>query len=138
MENTSENPNPNKELSSNQNPNDFISDMEANAGLQKVLCPLIAEFFLLRESVNTVHADYADLKQTISKHKDDVKQELSNKIKSNTIQLNIIAEENKQLKKENDLLKDRLTKIKQNQLGNNVIITRIQEGPFEPYYTTKL
>ena len=36
------------------------------------------------------------------------------------------------------LLKDKLTKIEQTQLGNNVIITGIQKGPFEPYHTTKL
>ena len=29
-------------------------------------------------------------------------------------------------------------KIEQNQLNNNVIITGFQEGPFEPYTTTKL
>ena len=56
----------------------------------------------------------------------------------NTKQLFAITEENKYLRKENDLLKDRLTKIEQTQLGNNVIITGIQEGPFEPYHTTKL
>ena len=92
----------------------------------------------MRESVNTVHADYADLKQTISKQKDKVKSELAHKIESNTQQLNTIAAENKFLRKENDLLKDRLAKIEQNQIGNNIIITGIQEGPFEPYQTTKL
>ena len=67
-----------------------------------------------------------------------MKQELAHKIESNTQQLNTIAAENKFLRKENDLLKDRLAKIEQNQLGNNIIITGIQEGPFEPYQTTKL
>ena len=46
--------------------------------------------------------------------------------------------ENKYLRKENAPLKDRLTKIEQAQLGNNVIITGIQEGAFEPYHTMKL
>ena len=117
---------------------DSIASTEENATLQKALGSLIAEFSLLRESVNTVHVDYADLKETISKQKEEVQHELSNKIESNIRQLSTIAEENKYLRRENDQLKHRLTKIEKAQLGYNVTITGIQEGPFEPYQMTKL
>ena len=35
-------------------------------------------------------------------------------------------------------LRDRLTKLESVQPSNNIIITGIQEGPFEPYHTTNL
>ena len=49
-----------------------------------------------------------------------------------------IALENQNLCKENKELWDRLAKVELTQLSNNIIITGIQEGPFEPYHTTKL
>ena len=119
-------------------PEDPIQTVENNTALQSILGPLINEFRLLRESVNTIHADYADLKQTILKQKTKLKQELADKIDNNTIYLNAIARENKTLKKENDTLKTRLDRLEQNQLCNNVMIMRIKEGPYEQYSTTKL
>ena len=90
------------------------------------------------ELVDRVHADYSDLKETISKQKHDIKQDLAQQININTATLMTIAEENKHMKKENNILKERLDKIKQAQLSNNIIITSIQEGPFElPNYGYK-
>ena len=43
--------------------------VENNKVLQQALGPLVAKFKLLRESVNTVHTDYKDLKHVISKQK---------------------------------------------------------------------
>ena len=109
-----------------------------NAPINQALGPLIDEFKLLRESVDTVHKDYADLKKTIFKQKDELKYELVDKIDRNTAQMTEISSENKALRKENVELKNRLDRIEQNQLQNNVIITGIPEGPYEPYSTTKL
>ena len=114
---------------------DPIPSAAENASLQKTLGPLITEFCCLRESVD---ADYADLKQTIAKQTSKTTQDLSRKIKSNAKQLISIAVENKSLHKENKELWDRLTKLESVQLSNNIIITGIQEGLFEPYHTTKL
>ena len=114
------------------------TEIESNTTLQKALGPLIMEFRILTASVDTIHADYVVLKQTISKQKEEVEHELANKIESNTIKLDNTAEENRALKWKNDSLKDRLTKIEQSQLSNNVIIMGIQEEPFESYHTTKL
>ena len=58
---------------------DPITSVEGNASLQKALGPLITEFHHLRESVDTVHADYANLKQTISNQKITKTQDLSHK-----------------------------------------------------------
>ena len=77
------------------------------------------------------------MKQTISKQK-EISPDLVTKIESNTQQLNSIAVENTNLRKENKELRDRLTQVELSQLSNNIIITGIQEGPFEPYQTTKL
>ena len=117
---------------------DPITSAAENASLQKALGPLITEFCCLRESVDTVHADYADLKQTIAKQTSTTTQDLSRKIESNAKQLTSITVENKSLRKENKELRDRLTKLESVQLRNNIIITCIQEGRFEPYHTTKL
>ena len=46
-----------------------LENVEENSILKQALDPLITEFRLLRESVNTIHQDYADLKHTISKQK---------------------------------------------------------------------
>ena len=115
-----------------------LESVEENASLKQALDPLITEFRLLRESVNTIHQDYADLKHTISKQKEEIKQDLADKIDKNTTQLIEVSNENKILRKENEDLKTRLDHIEQNQLSNNVIITGIPEGPYEQYSTTKL
>ena len=113
---------------------DPINIAAENTSLCNVLGPLISKFHRLRESVDTVHADYADLKETISKQASTATADLVTKIESNSILLMNIALETQNLRKEN---KDRLTKVESTQLSNNIIITGIQEGPFKPYHTTK-
>ena len=115
-----------------------LMEAEDNKALKNVLGPLITEFRLLRESVDTVHHNYMDLKQTISKQKEELKHELADNIYKNTSQLIEVSHENKILCKENKHLKTRLDHIEQNQLSNNIIITGIPEGPYEQYSTTKL
>ena len=115
-----------------------INIVENNKTIQQVLGPLVTEFKLLRESVNTVHSDYKDLKHVITKQKDEIKHELINKIDKNTSKLEEISQENRILRKENESLKSRLDRIEQNQLSNNVMITGIPEGPYEQYGITKL
>ena len=102
---------------------------------QKALGPLMNKFRSLRDSVKL---DYADLKHTITKQKDELQKELVHKIDSNTKQLSLISEENKLLHKENTELRSRLDTIEQSQLRNNVLVTGIQEGPYEQYNMTKL
>ena len=86
----------------------------------------------------SVKSDYEDLKHTITKQKLELQQELVHKIDTNSQQLASISHENKLLRKENDALKVRLDKIKQDQLRNNVLLMGIPEGPFEDYNITKL
>ena len=120
-----------------QDTNNKDTDSLENATLQAALGPLVKEFQLLRESVDTVHTDYKDLKQTISRQKEEIKQELTDKIEKNRIHLDKISSENLSLRKENNQLKTRLDALEQQQLSNNIILTCIPEGPFEPYATTK-
>ena len=112
--------------------------VENNTTLQTALGPLISEFRLLCESVDTVHNDYADLKNTISRQKDELKQELATHIDINTQQLCSMTQENNTVRKECDMLKTRLDKPEHVQLSNNVMVMGIQEDPFEQYSTTKL
>ena len=69
------NPNLNSPTMSTQQTTQGLDSIEANTSIKQALGPLISEFRLLRESVETVHQDYADLKQTISKQKEDIKQD---------------------------------------------------------------
>ena len=117
---------------------DPITTTAENTSLSNALGPLISKFHHLRESVDTVHADYADLKIAISKQASTATTDLVSKIESNTPQLKNIGIENQNLHKENKELCDRLSKVEATQLSNNIIITGIQEGPFKPYHTTKL
>ena len=130
------------QTNSSENPKNLTpcpsQEAENNSVLRNALGSLITKFRLLRESVDTIHEDYADLKQTISKQKEDLKQELADQIDRNISQLNEVTHKNKILHKENENLRTWLDHIEQNQLSNNVIITGIQEGPYEQYSTTKL
>ena len=85
-----------------------INPESTNPSLQAALGPLVKGFQLLRESVDTVHDDYKDLKLTISMQKNELKQELSNKIEKNMQQLDKISSENILLWKEKNLLKTRI------------------------------
>ena len=98
--------------------------------LQKALGSLLNEFRSLRDSVKL---DYADLKQTITKQKEELQKELVHKIDNNTKQLSLISDENKLLRKENTELKSRLDKIELGQLRKNVLVTGIQKGPYEQW-----
>ena len=108
------------------------SDCDA---LQKALGSLLNKFRSLRDSVKL---DYVDLKQTITRQKEELQKELVHKIDNNTKQLSLISDENKLLHKENTEFKSRLDKIEQDQLRNNVLVTGIQERPYEQYSTMKL
>ena len=119
----------NEETPSSEEYDPSTNIAENNKALQQALVPLVAEFKLLRELVNTVHTDYTDLKHAISKQKEEIKHELIDKIDKNTTKLVEMSQENKILCKENESLKSRLDRIEQNQLSNNVIITGICEGP---------
>ena len=143
MDNSGHDKRPTDEITNAETPTSAEQDpsiniVENNKVLQQALGPLVAEFKLLRESVNTVHTDYKDLKQVISKQKEEIKHELIDKIDKNTTKLVEISQENRLLRKENESLKSRLDRIEQNQLWNNVIITGIPEGPYEQYSITKL
>ena len=128
----------NEETPSSEEQDPPTNIAENNKVLQQALGPLVAKFKLLRESVNTVHTDYTDLKHAISKQKEEIKHELIDKIDKNTTKLVEMSQENKILHKENESLKSRLDRIEQNQLSNNVIITGIPKGPYEQYSITKL
>ena len=67
------------------------------------------------------------LEETITTNQRDIAQSLSTKIDLNCSKLAEVAEENKQLRKENIALKNRIDKIELNQLGNNMIITGMGE-----------
>ena len=78
------------------------------------------------------------LKKLSPNRRKKYKNELTDKIENNSKQLHKITVENQYLKKENETLKSRMEALEQNQLTNNVMLTGVQEGPFEPYSTAKL
>ena len=94
MENTSEVKVPENSKVDEMDPINITAE---NTSLSNALGPLISKFCRLRESVDTVHADYADLKETISKQASTATADLVTKIESNSLQLTNISLENQNL-----------------------------------------
>ena len=116
--------------------------------VNNIVEPLIQEMRVLKDSV---HNDYAKLEGIISTQKmtiarlessistqqQELSSDISDKMEKTNLQILNCLEENHLLWKENHELKERLNKIELTQLGNNVIISGMQEQPWEGYTTTK-
>ena len=129
-----------------------IQSKVENTGLQQVIEPLIKEFRLLRESVDS---KYTSLETSIEKQKAEVSDELSkiekslvthrNKITADLDEkvtfthskMNRILDENKKLHTENSKLLECIQRIELQQSNSNVIISGIAEAPWEKYESTK-
>ena len=108
--------------------------------IKDAIAPIINEIQLLRESVhsdyNKLHADYVKLQESIASRSSEIAEKLSLKIDVNTEKISQLINENKLLRRENASLKERITKFESNQVRNNIIISGIPEGKWEPYDTT--
>ena len=108
--------------------------------IKDAIAPIISEIQLLRESVhsdyNKLHANYVELKKSITSRSSEIAEKLNLKIDANTEKISQMINENKLLCRENAFLKERITKIKSNQVRNNIIISGIPESKWEPYDTT--
>ena len=108
--------------------------------IKDAIAPIISEIQLLRESVhsdyNKLHADYVELKESITTKSNEIAEKLNLKIDANTEKISQMINENKLLCRENASLKDRISKIESNQVRNNIIISGIPESKLEPYDTT--
>ena len=116
--------------------------------VNNIVEPLIQEMRVLKDSL---HNDYAKLEgimstqQTtiarlesmISTQQRELSSDLSDKMEKTNSQILNCLEENRLLWEENHELKERLNKIELTQLGNNVIISGMQEQPWEGYTMTK-
>ena len=116
--------------------------------VNNIVQPLIQEMRLLKDSV---HNDYtklegiistqqttiARLESTISTQQHELSNNLSDKLEKTNAKILDCLEENRLLWKENHEIKERLNKIELTQLGSNVIISGMQEQPWEGYTTTK-
>ena len=129
---------------SEQKTTNKYTDTVTQEGIKGIIGSLLEEMKQLRE---TIHKDITELQNTVSKQKSDIskltnsdnelKKCLIEKTEQNAQKINIVLEENKILRKENNMLKDRLTQIEQIQLENNIIINGQPEQPWEPYELTK-
>ena len=108
--------------------------------IKDAIAPIISEIQLLKESVhsdyNKLHADYVELQESIASRLSEIAEKLSLKIDANTEKISQVINENQLLCRENASLKERITKIESNQVRNNIIISGIPEGKWEPYDTT--
>ena len=77
------------------------------------------------------------LKDTISRNTSEVTAETKKSVTKNSLDILAVLNENKLLHKENNDLKDWISRIESTQLCNNVIITGIHEQQWEPYGATK-
>ena len=122
--------------------------LDQPAILKDIVGPLVNE---VRDLKDSVQAEYSKLEgiitnqqltinkleATITTKQRETSLELTNQISCNTEKLNTCLVENKILKKENEDLKECLTQIELAQLGNNMIISGMQEQPWETNDTTK-
>ena len=108
--------------------------------IKDAIAPIISEIQLMRESVhsdyNKLHADYVELKESITSRSSEIAEKFNLKIDANTEKISQMINENKLLHRENASLKERITKIESNQVRNNIIISGIPESKWEPYNTT--
>ena len=73
----------------------------------------------------------------IATQNSEVTTALTYKIETNATNINQVLEENRLLKKENESLHERITKIEISQLGNNIMLSGMPEQPWESYESTK-
>ena len=126
---------------------DQSSSPDSNSALKNIIEPLIEEMRKLRESV---HQDIQDLQTVVSNQQKDltwleecltdsqneIKSHFTNKVEHNARNVKLVMEENKLLRKDY-CLKERISKIEQIQLENNIIISGQPEQPWETYDSTK-
>ena len=120
--------------------------------IAEVTQPLLTELKLLRESVDTRYSKLEEtimsqhqevteeihrLESSLTTQKDLANADLLQKINCNQELINSVLKRNTSLEKENMVLKERLNRIKMNQLSNNVIITGVAEQTWETYEHTK-
>ena len=91
----------------------------------------------LEDIITSQQQVISKLETTISTKQKEVADNLTLKIKENTVKIKAYIRENKRLSKENIELNDRLTKIELSQIGNNIIISSMQEQSWENYAITK-
>ena len=77
------------------------------------------------------------LEDTLSRNTSKATAEIEKSVTKNRLDIAAVLHENKLLRKENDELKDRISRIESTQLCNNVILTGIPEQQWEPYEATK-
>ena len=110
--------------------------------------PLIQEMRVLEESAHndytklegiiiTQQSTIAKIETSISTQQREMSSVITEKIEKTTMQVAECLEETHLLWRENTELKERLNKIELTQLGNNVIISGMQEQPWEGYSMTK-
>lgn len=88
-------------------------------------------------TVSRQKADISKLKETLANSDSDLRKHLIEKTEWNTQKIDLVLEENKLLRRENNKLKERLSQIEQSQLENNVINSGQPEQTWEPYELTK-
>ena len=125
-------------------------DQEIKTGenLKDLISPLVSEMKLFNDKITKLQVDITSQKQEVKEeiHKleeslitqrDKITEGLTKGIADNQWSICTILKENKELKQENQALKERLDQIEINQLGNNLIITGIPENTWESYSHTK-
>ena len=127
---------------------DQSSSFESTSAFKNIIEPLIEEMRKLRGSVHQdIHdiqtvvsnqqKDLTQLEECLTDSQNEIKSHLTTKVEQNTRNVKLVMEENKMLRKENNHLKDRISKIEQIQLDNNIIISGQPEQPWETYDSTK-
>ena len=77
----------------------------------------------VEDALNVQREEFNKLEQNITRQNEDLNQVLTTKIYTNATNINQLLKKNRLLKKENNDLRERLTKIEITQLSNNIILS---------------
>ena len=84
-----------------------------------------------------VSQELQNLESTISTQRKEIIEEIGEKLENTNQKMEAIILENRQLKRENQNLREHLDRLETAQLFNNIIITGIEEQTWEPVEVTK-
>ena len=102
---------------------------------------MIKEFRLLKDCMdakfNNVEGSFQHLEDRLMDQQTEMKSTLVDSVSNNTQNIQWLLEQNQMLVKENSELRARVVRLEMLALENNVIITGIQENPWEKYETMK-
>ena len=126
--------------SSSSNMDETMTEVESTH-LSQLIEPIMNKFKSLKDTMVSQKSEISEeinrLKKVITTQKGEIVNEINVKVDTNNRNILKLLDENHELRKELNELKEHVSKTEMAQLSNNIIFTGIPEQPFETYEKTK-